>query len=897
MEECCAVCAEPLEWLAYGPCGHREVCSTCTSRLRFILNDKNCCICKQECPCVVVTKALGDYTNTVGDFSTLSAEANEGKVGDYWFHLDTQAYFDDEQHYKMIKAMCRLSCSACDNTCGAQEPGKELQKHDRQFKHIDQLRRHLFHAHKLSMCSLCLEGRKIFICEQKLYTRAQLERHVSRGDSEVDGNEIERGGFMGHPICDFCKKRSYGDNELYLHMSRDHYTCHICQRRHPEHFEYYRNYNDLEAHFSQEHFLCENADCLAKKFVVFASESELKRHNAIEHAGNMSRSQRNAALQIPVSFQYRRPGGERGSHRAARGRGQNMNNRFYAANPASSEMLDIQNAIHESMLTATTENLGDSGESPICLSSPSLGNSPLEESAFPPLPGVSEESAFPPRYLTAVSRRALNSPLQESAFPPLPGASENPLQKSRNKGKRSSKSMAALVRGGQGNIRVLNAAEPRQSLGPGQSSSLYPVSSSSNQTNSSRNVNYSSRPTVAHAQEPMPNSDEFPPMSALVHGGQGNIRDPNASESRQSFGPRQLSSLYSVNSSLNQTNGNRNMNYSSRPTVVNAQEPVPNSDEFPPILGRHHVPAASATENQSQGPSDVPLLSIEEMHAANKALIESIRSGLAGNEKHFAAFKDISAQFRNGDIGARKYYSHISKLGLSHLVPRLARLCPDQDKRRELLEAHEGGLKKNSQHAVNQVTNQIRGISIRSGSIDNRKGKTVDVGCSKDVTSSSNADSGHSLVKPSDEVEVLSKDGYRTAKGKAKPWEKPVLNGISGTSGSSSEDPADHCKRAPPLPDSFNSYSIEKWRCNACSLLNESESLLCLVCGAERPDGRSMKEPSYGGKGKQKKKKASKAQRVNLGDGLESADSNQSSSGSGVWGNGGGQRLVSIAQR
>jgi len=905
MEECCAVCAEPLEWLAYGPCGHREVCSTCTSRLRFILNDKNCCICKQECPSVVVTKALGDYTNSVGDFSTLPAGANEGKVGDYWFHLDTQAYFDDEQHYKMIKAMCRLSCSVCNNTCGAQEPGKELQKRDREFKHIDQLRKHLFHVHKLSMCILCLEGRKVFISEQKLYTRAQLERHLSRGDTEVDGNEIERGGFMGHPICDFCRKRFYGDNELYLHMSRDHYTCHICQRRHPEHFEYYRNYSDLEAHFSQEHFLCENADCLAKKFVVFASEAELKRHNAIEHAGNMSRSQRNAALQIPVSFQYRRPGSERESHRVARGRGRNMNNRFSAANPASSEMFDIQNAIHESMLTASAGNF-NSGESPdpvpsllssdmVASSSTSRAlNSPLEESAFPPLPGVTV-STDPPRYLTAVSRRALNSPLEESAFPPLPGVTENALQKSRNKGKRSNKSMAALVRGGQGNARVLNAAESRRSLGPGRHSPSYPVNSSSNQTNGNRNVNYSSRPTVVNSQEPVPNSDEFPPMAALVRGGQGNIRVLNAAESRNSFGPGQLSSLYPVNSSLNQINGNRNVNYSSRPTVVNSQEPVPNSDEFPPILGRHHVPAASATENQGQGPSNTPLLS-EEMRAANKALTESILSGLGGNVQQFAAFKDISAQFRNGGIGARKYYSHISKRGLSHLVPGLASLCPDQDKQRELLEAHEARLKKNSQLAVNQVINQTGEISIRSGSIDNhRKGKTVVVGSSKDVTSSSNADSGRSLGKPSDEVEVLSKDGYRTAKGKAKPWEIPALNRISGTSGCS-EEPADNCQRPPPLTDSLNSYSGEKWTCNACSLLNKPESSLCLVCETERPDGLFMKEPSYGGKGKQKKK-ASKAQRVNLDDGLASTESNQSSSASSVWGNGGGQRLVSITQR
>jgi hypothetical protein len=51
-----------------------------------------------------------------------------------------------------------------------------------------------------------------------------------------------------------------------------------------------------------------------------------------------------------------------------------------------------------------------------------------------------------------------------------------------------------------------------------------------------------------------------------------------------------------VNSSFNQSNGNRNVKYSSQPTVVNAQEPVPCSDEFPPILGRNHVRTTSATE-------------------------------------------------------------------------------------------------------------------------------------------------------------------------------------------------------------------------------------------------------------------------------------------------------------
>ena len=75
-----------------------------------------------------------------------------------------------------------------------------------------------------------LYGDQIFICEQKLYTRAQLNRHLNNGDSEVDGSETERDGFMGHPMCKFCQNPFYDDHELYTHMSTEHYTCHICLR-------------------------------------------------------------------------------------------------------------------------------------------------------------------------------------------------------------------------------------------------------------------------------------------------------------------------------------------------------------------------------------------------------------------------------------------------------------------------------------------------------------------------------------------------------------------------------------------------------------------------------------------------------------------------------------------
>ena len=65
MEDCCAVCADALEWTAYGPCGHTDACSKCVTRLRFALDDKRCVICQQQLPTVFVTRFMGDYTSTI----------------------------------------------------------------------------------------------------------------------------------------------------------------------------------------------------------------------------------------------------------------------------------------------------------------------------------------------------------------------------------------------------------------------------------------------------------------------------------------------------------------------------------------------------------------------------------------------------------------------------------------------------------------------------------------------------------------------------------------------------------------------------------------------------------------------------------------------------------------
>lgn len=53
-------------------------------------------------------------------------------------------------------------------------------------------------------------------------------------------------GFKGHPQCRFCRKRFYGDNELFVHMQSDHEQCFLCRRARPDRYVYYKDYNELE---------------------------------------------------------------------------------------------------------------------------------------------------------------------------------------------------------------------------------------------------------------------------------------------------------------------------------------------------------------------------------------------------------------------------------------------------------------------------------------------------------------------------------------------------------------------------------------------------------------------------------------------------------------------------
>ena len=111
-----------------------------------------------------------------------------------------------------------------------------------------QLETHLREKHQRNLCRVCLKHKKVFLLEQQRYTQADLELHIREGDPKH--------GFFGHPRCEFCRTRFYDKTHLFEHLSKDHYSCHICEADGVQH-KYYRDYADLERHFRKDHFLCE----------------------------------------------------------------------------------------------------------------------------------------------------------------------------------------------------------------------------------------------------------------------------------------------------------------------------------------------------------------------------------------------------------------------------------------------------------------------------------------------------------------------------------------------------------------------------------------------------------------------------------------------------------------
>ena len=689
MEDCCAICAEPLTHVAYGPCGHKDACVECVARLRFVLDDRRCVICQVSCERVFATRHMGEYTETIGadGFEALPKKARAGQL-----HHDEKLdmFFDDDAVCGKVKALRSLVCGECVRDAGG-DAGVVTQ-----HSSVKALKAHMREKHGKFFCEVCLEGRKVFLSEQVLYTRAQLDKHRYGASADVD-NAFGQSGFKGHPSCKYCRKFFYDEGQLYTHMQQVHETCHMCRRVNPDKHVYYRDYEELERHFRKDHHACLHPDCLAKKFVVFTSPQELKNHEGLEHGRAMTKAERQAALRIDVGFTVGI--GEDGRGQGGGHQGGNVGGGRGGGSPADVERMRAQARAHaQEQLRRAQMNSVESAQLEHVLRASAQTETELPRVAsvedFPDLAQGPSRGGLIAGGWAGRAGSGRSSPgtsrggsagrdLQDTeAFPSLGGANQpqrqprhlqprggNPAGSSKVPAAvptRAAEVLAARLRGLSSSDTSFAAASRQASSGGGAMASATIRAPSLAAT-------HDNFPSLGggSARAPAPAAGGFgaPPGFAQDGEAVAQPKPPPAKQVTIGGGFKQVGK---------KAKGQWSMGGGSHASA-SAPTPAP------------HQPPSKKAQLKTQADERAVEAAAADIAARSDALVTRVRQILDANAKPgatFNAFAALSSQFKNGQCTAPSYVAKLKVMGLDlTIIDELAALMPDGDKRTALEKA------------------------------------------------------------------------------------------------------------------------------------------------------------------------------------------------------------------
>jgi hypothetical protein len=271
-ENDCVVCYKKLETFSLAGCGHKNVCMDCSIRMREVYENFHCPVCMVDTEFVVITE---DKTKVYSDYD----------LNSLFFYEDARAYVATEKYIGELRSVNDFICTRCEDE-------------KKSFSSLYALKSHIKAIHNLFYCDTCLEKKKCFLSEQVLYSAQELKNHAKVGDKKI--------GIKPHPKCEFCINTNiYDDEDLYEHCREHHLTCFLCDRNNVQ-WKYFINYEHLENHFSQDHFLCENETCKASKFVAFATEIDYRIHLLKQHKDSLSKDDVQDLKRVNLNFNMKR---------------------------------------------------------------------------------------------------------------------------------------------------------------------------------------------------------------------------------------------------------------------------------------------------------------------------------------------------------------------------------------------------------------------------------------------------------------------------------------------------------------------------------------------------------------------------------------------------------------
>ncbi|GAA5946699.1 hypothetical protein JCM3775_003137 [Rhodotorula graminis] len=293
----CFICAEPVVSWSVSACDHRT-CHTCSIRLRALYKKKECTFCKTDCPTVIFTESEDQLFK---DYTTESTPFSDTKLG---ILFESRAQLEDT--LSLLRFNCPYKPGLSDPNSAA--PDAEDQACDHILSGWSDLKRHVRATHHTTLCDLCCSNKKIFAHEHELFALANPGQDRHNGGGGRGGRretELDQHLEKQHAMCGFCKRWFYDSDGLYKHCREQHEECFICVRQGVRH-QYHLNYDRLEQHYKNDHFLCPHPDCLAQKFVVFESELDLQAHALEVHGIGSFQDQksRKEARRIETNFVY-----------------------------------------------------------------------------------------------------------------------------------------------------------------------------------------------------------------------------------------------------------------------------------------------------------------------------------------------------------------------------------------------------------------------------------------------------------------------------------------------------------------------------------------------------------------------------------------------------------------
>ncbi|XP_063703153.1 E3 ubiquitin-protein ligase ZNF598 [Culicoides brevitarsis] len=263
----CVICCKDIEIFAVGECNH-AVCYNCMTRIRGLINQSDCPICRKSLDTVIMSPQNIPYSELVKD------------LGKYEYNDYYKTYFVNSECQKKFANLLANKCNLCT---------------DRVFTTFEALRMHIRKQHDLFFCDLCVTHIKLFPWERQLYTKTEIATHRRIGDKNVSSHK-------GHPLCEYCDTRFFDKDALYKHLRTEHYFCHICQDTEGSN-DFYEDIVSLRKHFKANHFVCEEGNCVNEDFTsVFRSEIDLKGHKAIHHSRTMSKMESKSVRNLDLNF-------------------------------------------------------------------------------------------------------------------------------------------------------------------------------------------------------------------------------------------------------------------------------------------------------------------------------------------------------------------------------------------------------------------------------------------------------------------------------------------------------------------------------------------------------------------------------------------------------------------